>query len=511
MLTRNIVPRRRAADVFRRLDLLHNAPRGVERQDGAGDPVALHAALTREILSGPSGPKVGAFFDLDQTLLAGFSASALFLERLASGRVSPLELGEALLGTLGFALGRTDFSDLVSTTSVGYRGLSESVLEEIGQEVFEKHLATRIYPESRALVRAHRERGHTVAIVSSATRYQADPPARDLGIEHVLCTRLEFEDGFFTGRALRPACYGQGKASAAHHFAVRHDIDLSESYFYTDSHEDLPLLEAVGRPRPLNPSARLAGVARSRGWPARSFSSRGTPGGEQLLRTALAQASIVPSALTGLAVALFNRSRREGVNVAISTWAELASALAGIDVRVEGEEHLWSHRPAVFIFNHQSGVDAILIAKLLRRDFTGIGKREVRGYPVLGDVFAWAGVVFIDRSDPARAIRALDPAVEALSEGRSIAIAPEGTRSRTPRLGRFKKGAFHIAMQAGVPVVPIVFRNSLDVLPRGAWVVRPATVEAVVLPPVDTSGWSLETLDSEMEAIRGRYLSVLES
>jgi putative phosphoserine phosphatase/1-acylglycerol-3-phosphate O-acyltransferase len=148
--------------------------------------------------------------------------------------------------------------------------------------------------------------------------------------------------------------------------------------------------------------------------------------------------------------------------------------------------------------------------KMLRRDMTGVGKQEVRRNPIFGPLFGVAGVVFIDRADTSKAIRALKPAVEALRQGRSLVIAPEGTRSPTPRLGRFKKGAFHIAMQAGVPIVPVVFRNVLDSLPKHALVLRPATIEAVVLPPVDTGGWKREHLDAEIEAIRNRYLEVLE-
>jgi len=471
----------------------------------------LHAALTREIREGPSGPKVGAFFDLDRTLLAGFSGVAFLGERIRSGRVSPRELADTLLGALSFALGRTGFSGMLGATTAAYRGLAESVLREAGQEVFEKHLARQIYPEARALVRAHRARGHTLAIVSSATPYQSEPVARELGIAHVLCTRLEVENGVLTGGLARPTCWGEGKRSHAEEFAALHDVDLSESWFYTDSHDDLPLLEAVGRPRPLNPDNRLRGLAKDRGWPVERFTSRGRASAEQVVRTALAHASLFPSVLAGLGVSLLNRSRREGVNVAATTWAELATAWAGIEMRVEGEEHLWSQRPAVFIFNHQSAVDTVLVAKLLRRDFTGIGKQEIRRNPVFGPVFAFAGVVFIDRTDRNKAIEALRPAVEALSQGRSIAIAPEGTRSRTGQLGPFKKGAFHIAMQAGVPIVPIVFRNALDVLPRGAVVMRPATVETVVLPPIDTHGWTRAGLDAEIEAIRRRYLEVLGS
>lgn len=472
--------------------------------------LTLHAKLTHEIRHGPRGPKIGAFFDLDQTLLAGFSAGAFFRERLVTGRMSPRELGESVVGALSFSLGRTGFSGLVTATTAAYRGLAETAMQEVGEEVFRKHLATSIYPESRALVKAHQDMGHTVAIISSATRYQAEPLARDMGIEHVLCTRLEVDDGVFTGRVLRPTCYGEGKAQAARDLSLHHDLDLRESYFYSDSHEDLPLLELVGRPRPLNPNSRLAQIAKERGWPVRRFYSRGPPGVGDVVRTALAVGAGIPTAWAGLAAGLLSGSRREGVNVAGSLWGELATSLAGVDLRVEGEEHLWSQRPAVFIFNHQSGIDAVLMIKLLRRDITGVGKKELLWVPMLGPVFQAAGVIFIDRSNRAKAIQALRPAVQALREGMSLVIAPEGTRSPTPRLGRFKKGAFHIAMQAGVPIVPIVFRNALDALPKGGLVVRRATVEAVVLPPVDTAGWRRENLDDEIAAIREQYVDVLE-
>jgi putative phosphoserine phosphatase/1-acylglycerol-3-phosphate O-acyltransferase len=140
----------------------------------------------------------------------------------------------------------------------------------------------------------------------------------------------------------------------------------------------------------------------------------------------------------------------------------------------------------------------------------GVAKKEIQRHPIFGPLFSAAGVVFIDRANRERAIEALGPAVDALERGLSIAIAPEGTRSPTPRLGAFKKGAFHIAMQAKAPIVPIVFRNALDALPKGSLFVRPATVEALVLPPIDTSEWSREYLDDHIAAIRERYLHVLE-
>ncbi|MBT8470487.1 MAG: HAD-IB family hydrolase [Deltaproteobacteria bacterium] len=471
--------------------------------------MTLHQQLTQEIRTGPSGPRIGAFFDLDQTLFAGFSATPFTRDQFTTGRLTPRDLANSLRATLSFTMGRTGFSAFVTATSAVYRGMEESVLEEAGQRVFENHLITEIYPESRALVRAHQEMGHTVAIITSATRYQAEPVARELGIEHLLYTRLGVEDGILNGKVVKPTCYGEGKAIAGRSLVAKYGLDLDESYFYSDSHEDLPLFDIVGRPRPLNPNRKLAQIAKERQWPVRRFTSRGRPTMGDVVRTGLLYGSLAPSVGFGVAAGLLNRSKREAINVMGSVWGDLASTAAGIDLRVEGQEHLWSHRPAVFIFNHQSGLELVLMLKLLRRDFTGIAKQEIRHNPIFGPLFRAAGAVFVDRENTAKAIESLGPAVEALRQGRSLIIAPEGTRSTTTAVGPFKKGAFHLAMDAGVPIVPVVFRNVLDALPKGALVVRPAVVEAVILHPVDTSAWTHDTLDDEIRKIRDSYITTL--
>jgi putative phosphoserine phosphatase/1-acylglycerol-3-phosphate O-acyltransferase len=120
-----------------------------------------------------------------------------------------------------------------------------------------------------------------------------------------------------------------------------------------------------------------------------------------------------------------------------------------------------------------------------------------------------AGVVFVDRADSEKAIESLKPIVDALQGGMSLAIFPEGTRSYDYKLGRFKKGPFHIAMQAGVPIVPIVIRNAHDVMPRGATFVRPSAVDIVVLPPVSTQNWKIENIDEHVQDIRQLYLDEL--
>src|SRR5437867_7299947 len=461
--------------------------------------MALHADLTREIDEGPAGRAVAAFFDLDGTLIAGFSAVAFLRDRLASGRMRARDLADAVVSTARFQLGRLGFSGLIAATAAWLRDVPEHELEELGDRIFARALASAIYPESRALVQAHRRCGHTLAVVSSATRYQIEPIARELGIPNVLCTRLEVQNGRLTGRHLWPTVYGGGKAMAARTLARERRIDLGQSFFYTDSHEDLPLLEIVGRPRPTNPNRRLAAIAALRGWPARRFTTRGTPGLTDVVRSSLALASIVPSFVLGAVPGVLNWSRRDMVNLAITTWGEVGTALAGVHLQVQGEEHVWSHRPAVFVFNHQSAIDMLLLCKLLRRDFVGVAKQEARRNPLFGPAFALAGTVFIDRFDRQLAIAALRPAIAALKAGLSLVIAPEGTRSPTPRLGPLKKGAFHMAAGGGVPGVPIVSRNSTDASQEPRLVCRPAT-----------EGWRVETIDRHVAEVRALFVETLE-
>jgi putative phosphoserine phosphatase/1-acylglycerol-3-phosphate O-acyltransferase len=207
--------------------------------------------------------------------------------------------------------------------------------------------------------------------------------------------------------------------------------------------------------------------------------------------------------MAGLPIWALTGSQREARNFATSLFADVSSALIGLKLVVRGEENLWSHRPAVFVFNHQSKADVVIIARLLRRDIAGVGKKEIKRMPLIGKTLELAGTVFIDRENAASAIEAMQPLVDAMrNAGKSVVIAPEGTRTISPRLAPFKKGAFHLAIQAGVPMVPIVIHNAGDVAPKGDFIFRPATVEVDVLPPVDTSEWRPETIDRHVAQIR---------
>lgn len=470
-----------------------------------------HQDVIAEVLKLPEGPETGALFDFDGTVISGYSVMAFIKEQIRRGHLSPRELVELLSAMASFGLGDVGFSAMMLAATQFLRGIREDSYANFGEELFESHIARMIYPETRALIRAHLKKGHTVAIVSSATPYQVRPTARELGIEHVLCTELEVKDGVFTGAVIQPTCFGPGKVTAAESLAEKFQVDLDKSYFYSDSYDDIQLLERVGNPRPLNPNNKLLAVAEQRGWPVRRFGSRGQPHIAGVLRSAMVPVSLVGSFLAGFPIWALTGSKRDALNFSVSLFADTASALIGLNLKIVGEQHLWSHRPAVFIFNHQSNVDLVIVARLMRRDITGVGKREIGDIPVVGRVMESAGMVLIDRKHTASAIEAMTQLVDTMRiEGKSVCLSPEGTRAFTPKLANFKKGAFHLAMQAGVPIVPIVIHNSNDVQPKGDLMFHPGTVDVEVLPPVDTSKWSVDTIDAHVAEVRNMYLQTLD-
>ncbi|MEN0007022.1 MAG: HAD-IB family hydrolase, partial [Bacteroidota bacterium] len=472
-------------------------------------PGSKTEAVTQDVMQGEDGAHIGAFFDLDRTLIRSFSAKEFFQTRLFSGKMTARELVAQFAGVLVYAAGQGNFAGLAAVGAQGVKGIAEEVFIEVGEDVYQKHLAEEIYPESRALVNAHLAKGHTVAIISAATPYQVNPIARDLDIKHVLCTRMEIVEGKFTGNIIEPACWGEGKAEAARTIAKKYDLDLSKSYFYTDSSSDAPLLELVGNPRSVNPDTKLSALSFKNDWPVLRFDDEEQVGVSNFMRTGLALGSLIPAAISSATRGLFNLSWAEGINSLMATVGDLVISSAGIELVVKGREHLWAKRPAVFIFNHQSSADLFIAAKLIRKDATGIAKKELRMMPIIGQMMTAAGVIFIDRSDREKAIEAMKPAVDALKTGTSIIIFPEGTRSKDYKLGEFKKGAFHLAMQAGVPIVPVIIRNAHDAMPRGSNIFRSAAIEVIALPPVPTKRWKKEQLERRIASIRQQYLEEL--
>jgi len=215
---------------------------------------------------------IAAFFDMDHTLLRD-SSGMLYVRYLRqTGRLSWRQW-LAVMGQIAlYVLGLASFPGLMSRLMIRASGETEAEAWRLSEEWFEAMLRHYIAEEGRRQVAWHQAQGHHVALVSASTPYAVQPVARAVGVgDAYLATRLEVVDGRFTGRVLEPACYGAGKVALTYAYAMKHDIDLSESYFYSDSHHALPLLETVGHPVAVNPNRKLARIAAARGWPVRRF------------------------------------------------------------------------------------------------------------------------------------------------------------------------------------------------------------------------------------------------
>lgn len=467
-------------------------------------------SITQEVLNMEKGFHIGAFFDLDRTIIDGFSAKNFVKSRLLSGKFTSKELISQFSGIMTYATGQGNFASLAGISAKGVKGIEERVFQELGEEVYTEKLAENIFPEARALVAAHFSMGHTVVIVSAATPYQVEPIARDLGVEIVRCTRMEVEKGKFTGNLVEPTCWGVGKALAGKELAETYKLDLAKTYFYTDSFDDLPLLDIVGKPRPVNPDSRLSALAFQNDWPVLRFTEDSKSQISNLLRTGLAGGILFPAVIKGITTGLSTLSWDEGRDSLMASFGDLATAVAGIKLAIKGEENLWTNRPAVFILNHQSNADFIIASKLIRKQARGVAKMELQKIPIIGQIFSLSGTIFLDRKDKEKSIEALKPAIESLKNGTSIIIFPEGTRSNDYTLGQFKKGAFHLAMQAGVPVIPIILKNAHDVMPKGKNLFNPTMVQVVVLPPIHSHDWTKENLGDKVDEIRDKFLEVLD-
>ncbi len=463
-----------------------------------------------EIEASPAGPEVGAFFDLDGTLVAGFTGVIMTRDRLRHRQMSVGEFIGMVQAGLNHQLGRSEFEDLIGKGARMLRGNSLADIDELAERLFVQKIVSRIYPEMRELVRAHMARGHTVVLSSSALTVQVEPVARFLGIDNVLSNKFEVdEEGLLTGEVRRPIIWGPGKARAVQGFATKYGVDLSKSYFYADGDEDVALMYLVGNPRPTNPAGKLAAVAAKRGWPVLRFSSRSGSNPISQLRTAAGIASMVPIAAGAISLGMLTRNKRTGVNFFTSTFGRALMTAIGVNLNVLGKENLTAQRPAVFIFNHRNQADPLIAGRLVYDNFTSVGKKELENDPIVGTMGKIMDAAFIDRDDPKKAVEGLKKVEDLARKGLSILIAPEGTRLDTTEVGQFKKGPFRIAMSAGIPIVPIVIRNAEVIAARDSSTFNAGTVDVVVYPPIPVDDWTHDNLQERIDEIRQLYLDTL--
>ncbi|MBI3768632.1 MAG: HAD family hydrolase [Deltaproteobacteria bacterium] len=209
---------------------------------------------------------VAAFFDVDGTLIAKNSGPLYMKFLRRRGEIRRRDVVRTFYFYLRYRLNLLDIDRALERSSVWIRGRAEADIASHCRLWYRDMVRQYLQPEMVRRVHAHRERGDLVALLSSTTNYLAEPLAEELGIEHLLVSRLVVRDGRFTGEAVRPICYGDGKLHWARRFAAEHDVDLAASFFYTDSVTDVPMLEIVGHPQVVNPDPLLRRIARQRGW-----------------------------------------------------------------------------------------------------------------------------------------------------------------------------------------------------------------------------------------------------
>jgi len=398
-----------------------------------------------------------AVFDLDRTLLAGASgpviSDALRRVGLLPERRAP---GEDLLFSLFNLVGENRPSMFLTRQGARMaRGWDRATAQRAG-ELAADTLVQRVQPYARVLIDEHHEAGRLV-VLATTTPYDAVRPLADrLGIDAVVATTYGVRDGRYTGTIEGEFIWGRAKARAVRAWAESEQVDLGDSYAYTDSWYDVPLLSMVGHPVAVNPDPRLRLVAVARRWPVLFLDV--PPGVPKLL-------GIEPQQ------AIFPFARPE-----LLPWVRL---------RIEGVEHIPAEGPAIICGNHRSYFDPLAIGFAVARrgrPVRFLGKKEVFDAPVIGDLARAMGGIRVERGSGSD--EPLREAAAALRAGELVVILPQGTIPRgraffEPVLqGRW--GAARLAAMTRVPVIPLGLWGTERVWPRNA---RLPDVTNVVHPP----------------------------
>jgi 1-acyl-sn-glycerol-3-phosphate acyltransferase len=202
-----------------------------------------------------------------------------------------------------------------------------------------------------------------------------------------------------------------------------------------------------------------------------------------------------------LLLRLFDSSGDKVVDLA-QVWARTLLGFAGVKVTIEFRAPLEKDGAYVFMSNHVSTVDIWSLLAALPFRVRMIAKKQLGGIPLFGWAMRAGRFIFIDRANAVAARRTIDEAKRRIQAGHKVLLYPEGTRSRDGKLGPFKKGGFHLAIDAGVPIVPVAVTGARECMPRGSLLLRPGNVHITVLEPIPTKGLTEDNRQELVDKVR---------
>ncbi len=191
-------------------------------------------------------------------------------------------------------------------------------------------------------------------------------------------------------------------------------------------------------------------------------------------------------------------------------WADRVCRGIGMEVTTVGADAIDPDRPHVFMCNHQSHMDIVALFVGLPLSPGFLAKRELRDVPLFGRAMDVGGHVFVDRQNRKEAFRAIEAAAQQVAAGKSLVVFPEGTRSAPGSVKRFKKGGFHLAKQAGVPIVPVGIRGTAAVLPKHSRGLKPGPVSLHLGAPLPVGDIESMEIDPLIAEVRGRIAELAD-
>ena len=213
------------------------------------------------------GLNPAAFFDLDGTLIT-VNSGALWMKRERRlGRISFRQMIQATFYLVAYKFSVLDMDKVMNKALQTVKDIPAETVRRWTREWFDEHIARHFAPGARPVLDFHRNENHPLILLTSSSPFESEIACMRFGLDDYISSRYETTAGVLTGRLIPPSCYGRGKVTWAEKYAAKNEIDLGNSYFYTDSFSDLPMLERVTHPMVVNPDMRLRRIGKKRQWP----------------------------------------------------------------------------------------------------------------------------------------------------------------------------------------------------------------------------------------------------